>query len=98
MPRDFTDGKEEPYGRIHRAESAEAMKRLSFVGFHLWHILCMNKDDFNLDLSQAAIEKEYGMKKTSYHNAFKELVAEHYLVPIKEGSNVYRFYEGGFKF
>ena len=93
MPRDFTDGKSAPFGRYHRVDSARAMRTLSHVGFKLWFALCMNKDNFDLELSQAALQKEFGIKKTSYYNAIAELESNGYLHKIKAGSNIYRFYE-----
>ena len=70
-----------------------ANKDLSPYGLQLYLYLAGNKDGFDLALSQEAAELEVGIKKTTFHAYVKEMIAKGYLVPRKENSNIYDFYE-----
>ena len=52
-----------------------------------------NMDGFNLALSQEAAEQEAGIKKTSFHKYVNLMIEKGYLVPRKENSNIFDFYE-----
>ena len=68
-------------------------KDLGPYGLQLYLYIAGNMDGFNLALSQEAAEQEAGIKKTTYHSYVKTLIAKGYLVPRKENSNIYDFYE-----
>ena len=70
-----------------------ANKALSPYGLQLYLYIAGNKDGFDLALSQEAAEQEAGIKKTTFHTYVKEMIAKGYLVPRKENSNIYDFYE-----
>ena len=70
-----------------------ANKDLEPYGLQLYLYIAGNRDGFDFALSQEAAEREAGIKKTSYHKYVKVLIEKGYLVPRKENSNVYDFYE-----
>ena len=70
-----------------------AMKRMNgrrASGFLLWCYLSLNKDGYELALSNKAVERACGMKKDAYDTAVSILIEELYLVS-KDG-NTYDFY------
>ena len=70
-----------------------ANKDLEPYGLQLYLYIAGNREGFDFALSQEAAEREAGIKKTSYHKYVKVLIEKGYLVPRKENSNVYDFYE-----
>lgn len=70
-----------------------ANKDLEPYGLQLYLYIAGNKEGFNLELSQAAAERDAGIKKTSFHKYVNVMIEKGYLVPKSEGSNVYDFYE-----
>lgn len=60
-------------------EWQHAAKVLSPVAFKLYLYLAGNKNNFNLALSQKAVENALNIKKTAYHDAVKELTFMGYL-------------------
>ena len=70
-----------------------ANKDLEPYGLQLYLYIAGNRDGFDFALSQEAAEREAGIKKTSYHKYVKVLIEKGYLVPRKENSNIYDFYE-----
>lgn len=70
-----------------------ANKDLEPYGLQLYLYIAGNRDGFDFALSQEAAEQEAGIKKTSYHKYVKVLIEKGYLVPRKENSNIYDFYE-----
>ena len=68
-------------------------KDLGPYGLQLYLYIAGNRDGFDFALSQEAAEREAGIKKTSYHKYVNLMVEKGYLVPRKENSNVYDFYE-----
>ena len=70
-----------------------ANKDLEPYGLQLYLYIAGNKDGFDFALSQEAAEREAGIKKTSYHKYVNLMIEKGYLVPHKENSNVYDFYE-----
>ena len=71
-------------------EWQEASKLLNYSAFKLYLYLAGNKDGYNLELSQKAVENATGIKKTAYHDSVKKLKMEGYLVE-KQG-NVFDFF------
>lgn len=70
-----------------------ANKDLEPYGLQLYLYIAGNKDGFDLALSQEAAEQEAGIKRTSFHKYVNLMIAKGYLVPRKENSNIYDFYE-----
>ena len=68
-------------------------KDLGPYGLQLYLYIAGNRDGFDFALSQEAAEREAGIKKTSYHKYVNLMIEKGYLVPRKENSNVYDFYE-----
>jgi hypothetical protein len=69
-----------------------AMKDLKGSSLKMWLYLNKNQERYTFDLSRAAC-LEWGIKKDSYYDGIKELMEKGYLVPAREGSNYYTFYE-----
>lgn len=78
--------------RIHNNALQIAMQQLKGEHLKLWLYLVKNKDNYQLELSQKALE-EWGLKKDSYYKAVKTLIDKGYLTPAKDGSNIYTFTE-----
>ena len=70
-----------------------ANKDLEPYGLQLYLYIAGNRDGFDFALSQEAAEREAGIKKTSYHKYVNLMIEKGYLVPRKENSNIYDFYE-----
>jgi hypothetical protein len=68
-----------------------ASKILSGNSFKLWTYLASNKNEFILELSQKDCEL-WGLKKSTYYNAFKELMNKSYIVPTDK-ENYFIFYD-----
>lgn len=68
-------------------------KDLGPYGLQLYLYIAGNRDGFDFALSQEAAEREAGIKKTSYHKYVNLMIEKGYLVPRKENSNIYDFYE-----
>lgn len=81
------------YAMFNLEALSEATKNLNGSGLKMWLYLNKNQDGFEVELSQAACSRDWGIKKDSYYNGIKELIIQGYLVPICEGSNIYYFYE-----
>lgn len=69
----------------------EAARVLGAPAFVLYMYLAANKDNFNLALSPAAVQKEIGMARSTYYDQFRNLEALGYLQ--KGQGNIYHFYE-----
>lgn len=70
----------------------KAMNTLKGSSLKMWLYLNKNQEKYTFELSRAAC-LEWGIKKDSYYDGFKELVEKGYLVQAREGSNYYIFYE-----
>ena len=70
-----------------------ANKDLGPYGLQLYLYIAGNRDGFDFALSQEAAERDAGITKTTFHKYVKVLIEKGYLVPRKENSNVYDFYE-----
>ena len=68
------------------------MLNLKECGLKMWLYFNKNKNKHSFELSAKACEA-WGIKKNSYYRGIEELEKHGYLEPIKEGSNVYNFYE-----
>ena len=58
----------------------------------MWLYINKNQDGYQFELSQKAC-KEWGIKKDSYYDGFKDLMSNGYLRLSKPGSNIYYFFE-----
>ena len=68
-----------------------ASELLNAGAFKLWRYCSRNADGYSFWLSPKAISRH--MKKDQYYKAKQELIGVGYLVPIREGSNIYIFRE-----
>lgn len=80
------------YGIINRKAMADAAKNLKPNAFKLWCYLSINQDKYEFDLSQTAVENEFGIKKDAYDAAIEQLIEKNYLVLIGK-KTYYGFYE-----
>ena len=67
----------------------------SFNAFKLYLYLAANKPDFNMGLSQVAVQKSIGLRSTSYYDSIAKLKDLGYLVDI--GGNKLEFYSTPFR-
>ena len=70
-----------------------ANKDLGPYGLQLYLYIAGNRDGFDFALSQEAAERDVGITKTTFHKYVKVLIEKGYLVPRKENSKIYDFYE-----
>lgn len=75
------------------ALNAAALDLGNGVAFKLWVYFAKNQDGYKFDLSQEAARKEFGIKKTAYHDNIKILKEKGYLTEIKADSNLFSFNE-----
>lgn len=87
LPRDA----EHPYTEQNIAAMARASRELGGDRFKVWMYLSKNKDNFRLELSQRAVENEWGVKKDTFQRAVKDMIDLGYLVQIS--GNEWRFEE-----
>lgn len=73
----------------------KVMNDLKGETFKMWMYLGKNQERYSFELSQKDAAA-WGIKKDSYYKAVNALIDKGYLVPIKEGSNVFTFFESGF--
>ena len=55
--------------------------------------LAGNQDRYELALSPRAISQTVGMPESTIRDQINKLITYRYLVPKREGSNIYDFYE-----
>ena len=89
IPRD----NEHPYTEQSIEAMAKASRALSGDRFKVWLYLSKNKDNFRLELSQKAVEKEWGVKKDTFQRAVKDMISLGYLTEIDAERNEWRFDE-----
>lgn len=71
----------------------EAYRVLDYPGLFLYLVLAANKDNYEFAFSPSAVYRETGMPESTSRDQFKKLIACRYLVPRREDSNIYDFYE-----
>lgn len=84
------------YARINLIALQEAMHYLTPKAFELWIYFAKNLDKHTFYLSKVDFLSWSNIGKTSYYNAFNELVSNNYLIPIDKESKEpkkYNFYE-----
>lgn len=89
LPRDG----EHPYTEQSIEAMAHAAKELNGDRFKVWMYLSKNRDDFRLELSQKAVENEWGVKKDTFQRAIKDMIDLGYLVEIDNERNMWKFEE-----
>ncbi len=60
--------------------------------FYLYLCLCANADNYQFEFSPQQIEQQFGLPYNTVRDNIKRLIDKGFLVPIKEGSNIYDFY------
>lgn len=80
---DFLGIKNENWQAASRALGATALR--------LYLYIAANADNFELALSPAAIERDIGMARSTYHDQFRKLINFGYIVPTR--GNGYEFFE-----
>lgn len=72
----------------------EALLVLGGNAYKIYHILNRNQNGYKEALSRTSIMNMTGIKNhKTYLSSIKELEEKGFLVPVKEGSNIYNFYE-----
>lgn len=82
--------KDNIYSTMNIDAMKEAMNNLKGESLKLWLYLNKNQENYQLDLSQKALE-EWGLKKDSYYTAKNKLIELGYLEHDK--NNTYYFHE-----
>lgn len=82
---------ERPFLGIYKDTWYNAVKDLEPHAFVLYLYLASNKYDFNLELSQVAVENATGLAKSTYYKSFNKLVEKGYL--IETSPHHYNFYD-----
>ena len=70
----------------------QAMSVLKGSGLKMWLYLNKNQDNYRFALSRVDCA-EWGIRKDSYYDGIKDLIANGYLRQSQPGSNLYIFYE-----
>ena len=81
--------------QINKDEWTQAAKTCNFSAFKMYLYLAGNEIGYEKALSKEAVEKEIGIKKTSYYDAVKNLENLGYLRKI--GGNKFEFYTSPFR-
>ena len=68
-------------------------KTVAKEAFMLYMFFASNVSGYTFALSQTAILEETGIKKDAYQSAVNFLIAKGYLIPKRDGSNCFTFYE-----
>ena len=83
--------KENYYAKINLAAITQAALDLDAGAFKLWVYFAKNQPGYQFALSKVDVQESFGMKKTQYDNAIKELKEKGYLTQDKGA--YYSFYE-----
>lgn len=79
--------------QISKENWYSAYRNLNATAFCLYLYLAGNRDGFDLAFSPKAVHEEMGMPISTCKDQVKLLIAKGYLVPKREGSNVFDFFE-----
>lgn len=81
------------YATMNLNALQEAMSSgLTETALKLWLYFNKNQDDYEMALSQKDCA-EWGISKTSYYNAVRELIRRGYLVPLNAKESIFEFRE-----
>ena len=79
--------------QIKKSTLFEAYNTLGATALFLYLYFVGNRDNYQFAFSPSAIFKATGMPESTCRDQFKKRIACKYLVPRREGSNIYDFYE-----
>ena len=87
----------ESYEHYYATMNLNALQEVMSCGLtesalKLWLYFNKNQDDYEMALSQKDCA-EWGISKTSYYNAVKELIRRGYLVPLNAKETIFEFRE-----
>ena len=91
--RDMPKEGESGFLMVKKANLFRAYNDLGYPGVYLYLYMVGNKDKYTFGLSPSAINKAIGMPDSTCSDQIKKMIEKGYLVPQKEGSNYYHFYE-----
>lgn len=91
--RDMPKENESNFLLIKKANLFDAYRKVGHTAMMLYLYLAGNADGFNLALSPTAIRKEMGYPESTCRKQTHTLIDKKYIVPKKEGSNIYDFFE-----
>lgn len=86
-------GEGDVYLRIRKDVLFNAAQRLKKGGFKLYIYLSSNKEGYILNLSQIALERDFGIKKNQFYGAVEELIEAGYLYQPDPAKNNWTFSE-----
>lgn len=66
------------------------MRSLTKSGYYLYTYLVQNQDGYTFTLRRKHVMDVTGLSKTSYYEAFQELIDKHYIIDCEDG---YEFHE-----
>lgn len=84
--------KQNKYAMVNLEAKRAAACNLDAGAFKMWNYFSDNQDYYTFELSRAAVEQNYGIKKKQYDKAIQDLIEKRYLIQI-EDSNKYIFSE-----
>ena len=79
--------------QIKKSTLFEAYNTLGATALFLYLYFVGNRDNYQFAFSPSAIHRATGMPESTCRDQFNKLIACKYLVPRREGSNIYDFYE-----
>ena len=91
--RDPPNKNEGNFLQIKKNNLYKAYRELNATCLVVYLYLAGNQEGFELALSPKAISQTVGMPESTIRDQINKLIAYGYLVPKREGSSVYDFYE-----
>ena len=91
--RDMPGEKEGNFLLIKKSNLYDAYRNLNATALCLYLYLAGNMNGYSLEFSAKTIHAEMGLPESTCRDQFKVLVEKGYLVPKRDGSNIYDFYE-----
>lgn len=86
-------GKSDYYLRVRKDALRQAAQTLQAGSFKLYIYLADNKEGFALNLSQIAVERDFGIKKNQFYKAVEDLIRAGYLYQPDPSVNNWVFRE-----
>ena len=78
---------------INKDTFIEAYKNLNATALALYLYFASNMNGYTFALSPKGIQDAFGMSKSTCQDQIKKLIDKGYLVPRRENSNIFDFYE-----
>lgn len=91
--RDPPSKNEGNFIQIKKDNLFRAYRELNATSLVVYLYLAGNQEGYQLALSPRAISQTVGMPESTIRDQINKLIAYGYLVPKREGSSVYEFYE-----